>query len=74
MRAEAGNSNISISGNDDNDTAYGVRAGYFFNANFGVEGFYSNYGEDSGGGVSAEGRPGAGATFRFTLPAREAAP
>jgi len=54
VRAEAGNSNISISGNDDNDTAYGVRGGYFFNANIGVEGFYTNYGKDSGGGVSAE--------------------
>lgn len=54
IRAEAGNSNLSISGNDDNDTAYGVRGGYFFNGNVGVEGFYTNFGKDSGGGVSAE--------------------
>lgn len=54
LRAEAGNSNLSISGVDDNDTAYGVRGGYFFNGNIGVEAFYSNYGEDSGDGVTAK--------------------
>jgi OmpA-OmpF porin, OOP family len=54
IRAEAGNSNISISGADDDDTSYGVRGGYFFNGNFGVEAFYSRIGEESGDGVSAD--------------------
>jgi len=54
IRGEIGNSNLSIDGSDGNDTAYGVRGGYFFNANVGVEAFYTNLGEDSDSGVSAD--------------------
>ena len=54
IRAEAGNSNLSIDGYDGNDTAYGVRGGYFFNGNVGVEAFYTNFGKDSDSGLTAE--------------------
>ena len=53
--AEVGNTNLSVSGaGDDNDTAYGVRGGYFFNANWGVEGFYTQLGEQSVDGVNVD--------------------
>lgn len=55
LSAEAGNTNLSIPGaGDDNDTAYGVRGGYFFNANWGVEGFYTKLGDESVGGVDVD--------------------
>ena len=54
VRAEAGRSHISLDGSSDNDDAYSVRGGYFFNANWAVEGFYSNLGQDSGNGVRAK--------------------
>jgi len=54
IRAEAGNSNLEVEGNDANDTVLSVRGGYFFNANIGVEGFYSQLGKDSDGGASVE--------------------
>ncbi|GAB3101101.1 porin family protein [Lysobacter terrae] len=54
VRAEVGNSNIEIDNTDGDDTAYAVRGGYFFNANVGVEGFYSNFGEDEDEGVSGK--------------------
>ena len=48
VRGELGRSNVDISVDgvgsvDDNDTAWGVRGGYWFNANIGVEGFYTRY-------------------------------
>ncbi|TXH68557.1 MAG: porin family protein [Lysobacteraceae bacterium] len=54
VRAEIGNSKIDAGGADGDDTSFSLRGGYFFNANFGVEGFYTNLGEDSSDGVSAE--------------------
>ncbi len=46
-RVEAGNSNIEIDNTDGNEIGYSLRGGYFFNANFGVEGFYTHLGRDS---------------------------
>ena len=45
VRAEGGRSDIDVSVDDfgsgsDKDTTWGVRGGYWFNANFAVEGFY----------------------------------
>jgi OmpA-OmpF porin, OOP family len=54
IRAEAGNSNLEVNGNDANDTVLSIRGGYFFNANIGVEGFYSQLGEDADNGASVE--------------------
>lgn len=61
VRAEVGNANVSIDGEDDNDTAYGLRGGYFFNANIGVEGFYTNLYDETVrdeffGDITLEGR------------------
>lgn len=61
IRGEIGNANVSIEGEDDNDTAYGVRGGYFFNANFGVEAFYTDLydesiADDFFGDITLEGR------------------
>ena len=42
VRAELGRSEVDVFGENDNDTAYSIRGGYFFNANIGVEGFYSS--------------------------------
>ena len=56
LRGEAGNSRLSVqdlSGHD-NDTAYGVRGGYWFNPNFAAEAFYTNYGKQSSDGASAK--------------------
>ena len=46
VRFEAGNNEIEASVDDlgsasDSDTTWGIRGGYWFNANFAVEGFYS---------------------------------
>lgn len=54
LRGEIGNTQIEVDYADFDDTAYAVRGGYFFNANIGVEGFYANYGEDSGPYTSAK--------------------
>ena len=48
IRGEAGRANVSADasgyGSDsDSDTVYSVRGGYWFNPNFAVEGFYSNF-------------------------------
>jgi OmpA-OmpF porin, OOP family len=47
VRGEVGRSNIdfNVEGarGSENDTAWGIRGGYWFNANFAVEGFYSQY-------------------------------
>lgn len=56
IRAEIGDSKIDAGDADGNDTAFGLRGGYFFNANFGVEGFYTNLGEDTDNGVSAKAK------------------
>lgn len=59
IRAEVGTSDVEMdvdglgSGSDD-DSAYSVRGGYFFNANFGVEAFYSNLYDKSEDGASLE--------------------
>ena len=47
IRGEIGRSDVDVSVDgfgsaSDNDTAYSIRGGYFFNANVAVEGFYSN--------------------------------
>lgn len=54
VRGEAGRTEMDIEGLDASDDAYGARAGYFFNPNFAVEGFYTNYADDSEDGVSAK--------------------
>jgi len=46
VRGEAGRSNVNfdasgLGSDSDNDTSYSLRAGYWFNRNFAVEGFYS---------------------------------
>ena len=47
LRAEGGNMNVEVDGEDGDDTTFGVRGGYFFNANFGVEAFYTDLGSES---------------------------
>ena len=54
VRGEAGNSELDVDGSEGSDNAFSARVGYFFNPNFAVEGFYTNYGEDSDAGVSAK--------------------
>ena len=46
VRGEAGQSRLSVNGigGSNNDTAFGVRAGYYFTPYFAVEGSYTNYG------------------------------
>ena len=57
VRAEVGNSRLSIGGSSGNDTVFSARGGYFFNKNVAIEGFYANYGQDadSTGKVSIDG-------------------
>lgn len=48
IRGELGRSNVDIrvdgtGSADDNDTAFGIRGGYWFNPNIAVEGFYTRY-------------------------------
>jgi len=48
VRGEIGKSNVDVDVSDlgdgsDHDTSYSIRGGYFFNNNFAVEGFYSNF-------------------------------
>ncbi|GAB3344885.1 outer membrane beta-barrel protein [Lysobacter tyrosinilyticus] len=56
VRAEVGNadSDFQINGakGSDDDTSYSVRGGYWFNANFALEGFYSNLYDQSENGSS----------------------
>ena len=52
VRVEGGRSHNSvdvdgIGGASDNDTAYSVRGGYYFNDNIAVEGFYSRFLDES---------------------------
>jgi OOP family OmpA-OmpF porin len=53
-RVEAGNSNLEIDSNDSNELGFSLRGGYFFNANFGIEGFYTDLGRDSDDSASVE--------------------
>lgn len=64
VRAEAGYSraitkNVSNAGHEnDYDTAYGIRGGYYFNQYFGVEGGYTRYYNDNNvdtGDIDAKG-------------------
>ena len=48
VRGEIGKSNVNVDVSDlgddsDDDTSYSIRGGWFFNNNFAVEGFYSNF-------------------------------
>ena len=54
VRGEIGNSKLSVNGVNGNDTSFGGRVGYYFNPNFAVEGFYTDFGSDSSGGFSAK--------------------
>jgi OOP family OmpA-OmpF porin len=47
VRGEAGRSHVTselsgVGSDSDNDSAYSIRGGYYFNRNFAIEGFYSN--------------------------------
>lgn len=61
LRVEAGRSDQSASINgfggslSDNDNAYSLRGGYFFNPNFAVEAFYSNLYDKSENNASLKG-------------------
>lgn len=52
-----GQSDYSLGGSDDSDTAYSIRGGSFFNANVGMEIGYTNFGKinRAGGTTKAEG-------------------
>lgn len=56
IRAEGGNTNLEVGGADGNDTTFGVRGGYFFNGNIGLEGFYTDLGSDEDAGVSIDAK------------------
>jgi hypothetical protein len=68
VRGEIGKSNVNVDvsglGDDsDDDTSYSIRGGYFFNNNFAVEGFYSNFydksvefDDGSGGTIDVNGK------------------
>jgi opacity protein-like surface antigen len=48
VRGEIGRSHVNfdasgVGSDSDNDTSYSIRGGYFFNANFAIEGFYSKF-------------------------------
>lgn len=48
VRGEVGRSHVNfdasgVGSDSDNDTSYSIRGGYFFNANFAIEGFYSKF-------------------------------
>jgi len=52
VRGELGRANVDVNtddfGNDsDNDTAWSIRGGWYFNKNFAVEGFYSDFYDQS---------------------------
>lgn len=52
VRVEAGRTDLTVGGATGEDSGFSLRGGYFFNPNFGVEGFYARYGEDSADGIS----------------------
>jgi hypothetical protein len=59
IRAELGDTDVDINipgtlRAKDDDNSWALRGGYFFNANFGVEGFYANLYDKSSGGSSLE--------------------
>jgi len=54
VRGEGGTSRLSVDGNSGNDNAFGVRGGYYFNPYIAVEGFYTNFGQQSDNGGSAK--------------------
>ncbi|TKS54627.1 porin family protein [Luteimonas yindakuii] len=49
LAIEAGRSDLSVEGAKDNDTAAGLRGGYYFRPQFGIEGFVTRYGADTSG-------------------------
>lgn len=51
VRGEAGRSDISFDGIDAREDAFSIRAGHFFTPNLALEGFYTNYGEESDQGA-----------------------
>lgn len=57
VEAGIGQSDFSLGGSDDSDTAYSIRAGSFFNANLGAEIGYTNFGQinRAGGTTKAQG-------------------
>lgn len=54
VRGEAGNTTLELDGAEGDDDTFSARGGYFFTPNVALEGFYTNYGDDSGDGVSIE--------------------
>jgi hypothetical protein len=62
VRGEFGNSDVNVDGfDDDNDNAMGIGAGWYFNKNFAVEGFWNNLydannAELSGFGLGLKGK------------------
>ena len=46
VAVEGGRSDLTAYGESANDTAASIRGGYYFNQNFGIEGFYARYGSD----------------------------
>jgi OmpA-OmpF porin, OOP family len=50
VRGEIGNTDMKVGNVKDDASSYGVRGGYFFTPNIGLEGFYSRYGKVEGGG------------------------
>jgi hypothetical protein len=68
VRGEVGKADVDVDvdgvGNDsDDDTAYSIRGGYWFNNNFAVEGFYSSFydksvqvDDGSGGSIDVDGK------------------
>jgi opacity protein-like surface antigen len=55
IRGEVGSTKMKAVGESGSETSFGARGGYFFNANFGAEGFYTNYGDDDGAKVDGFG-------------------
>ncbi len=54
VRGEIGNSKLSVHGVSGSDTSFGGRVGYYFNPNFAVEGFYTDFGSSTDSGFSAK--------------------
>jgi len=66
VRGEIGKANVDfdvdgLGSDSDDDTSYSIRGGYYFNNNFAVEGFYSNFydksesfDDGSGGTIDAD--------------------
>lgn len=47
FRGEVGETRLDVDGASGNEFSYSLRGGYFFNANWGIEGFHSDLGRDS---------------------------